>query len=563
MPSSPSFFIDNPTSGTYYYSPNSGYWFIPNSGTSVSAYSYAYNSTGGGGGYKTVNELTAVVTNYTGNSDVNIYNGFGVNSVTATSSNGTNGSNIFRNAVRWVAGGSYGSPGSIQTVSGYTGTPTLPTNLSLSTGQATEGSVITISGTYLDGVTSVTFGGGAGASFSFSGGYSSGSLSVTVPNGARNGAIQLSSPNGSSNTSNFNVISNITGFSPSSASTGSNITLTGSGFNNATSVKFPQSGVNATITINNDGNITATVPADSGQGNITVYSAGGSTSAGTFSTTPTVTSYNGVTSGTVGTSVIVIGTGFTQVTAVKFYNGVGATFTVNSNTQITTSVPSGAVTGGVTVTTNSGSATGPTFSVLPSITSLSATSGHVGDSVTINGSGFTGTTAVKFYNGVSATFTVNTDAKITTTVPAGAVQGAISVTNAGGTANSATFGVLPVINSVSPSTAPPGSTVTISGSGFTGTTAVTFYNNVAAASYTVTNDSTISAVVPTGATSGPVTVTNASGSASSSSLTVSSAHVFRTGAWTQAQNVYVYRSGAWVAAAGVFVYRSGSWVSAG
>ena len=71
----------------------------------------------------------------------------------------------------------------------------------------------------------------------------------------------------------------------------------------------------------------------------------------------------------------------------------------------------------------------------PTITSFSPTAGPVGSSVTITGTNFTGATSVKF-NGVSATFIVNSATKITATVPTGATTGPISVTTAGGTATS-------------------------------------------------------------------------------------------------------------------------------
>jgi hypothetical protein len=69
----------------------------------------------------------------------------------------------------------------------------------------------------------------------------------------------------------------------------------------------------------------------------------------------------------------------------------------------------------------------------PTLTSFSPTSGPAGASVTIVGSNLTGATAVKF-NGVSASFAVNSDTQITATVPAGASNGPISVTTPGGTA---------------------------------------------------------------------------------------------------------------------------------
>src|SRR6267142_1545128 len=77
-----------------------------------------------------------------------------------------------------------------------------------------------------------------------------------------------------------------------------------------------------------------------------------------------------------------------------------------------------------------------TVSNPPTIASFAPSSGPVGTSVTINGTKFTGATAVRF-NGTSASFTVNSASAITATVPAGAATGPISVTTAGGTASSA------------------------------------------------------------------------------------------------------------------------------
>jgi streptogramin lyase len=76
-------------------------------------------------------------------------------------------------------------------------------------------------------------------------------------------------------------------------------------------------------------------------------------------------------------------------------------------------------------------------SSVPTIQSFAPASGPVGTTVTINGTGFTGLTAVTF-NGVTATVTANSDTTITTRVPMGATTGAIKVTTLGGSATSAT-----------------------------------------------------------------------------------------------------------------------------
>jgi hypothetical protein len=65
----------------------------------------------------------------------------------------------------------------------------------------------------------------------------------------------------------------------------------------------------------------------------------------------------------------------------------------------------------------------------------------------------------------------------------------------------------PTVTSVTPGTGPAtgGNTVTITGTGFTGATSVTF-GGVAATSFTVVNDTTITSVVPRGSASGAVSV---------------------------------------------------------
>lgn len=70
-------------------------------------------------------------------------------------------------------------------------------------------------------------------------------------------------------------------------------------------------------------------------------------------------------SGAVGASVTIYGTGFSTTPsqdAVSF-NGTAATVTAATTTTLTTSVPTGATTGTVSVTCPAGLANGPTFTV--------------------------------------------------------------------------------------------------------------------------------------------------------------------------------------------------------
>ncbi len=88
---------------------------------------------------------------------------------------------------------------------------------------------------------------------------------------------------------------------------------------------------------------------------------------------------------------------------------------------------------------------------------------------------------------------------------------------------------LPIINSFTPTSGPAGTEVTLTGGNFTGTTAVAF-SGTPAASFTVDLDTQIRATVPGGATSGPISVTNAAGaSASAGSFTVTAATVHDVG----------------------------------
>ena len=231
-----------------------------------------------------------------------------------------------------------------------------------------------------------------------------------------------------------------------------------------------------------------------------------------FSTGPAIIGFS-PTSGTEGTTVQISGKTLTDTTAVDF-NGTPTPFTVEADTLITTTVPVGATTGTVHVTTPDGTATSAqVFTVLPTLTGMSPTSGPVGADVTITGTHLAGTTKVKFGGIPAVTFTVDSNTQVTAQVPPSAVTGVVVVTTPDGDATSSgAFTVTPTITSFSPKSGKVGDSVTITGTTLLGTSSVSF-NGVAASSFVVNSRTQVVAVVAAGTTTGTISLTTPDGTA--------------------------------------------------
>ncbi len=139
-----------------------------------------------------------------------------------------------------------------------------------------------------------------------------------------------------------------------------------------------------------------------------------------------------------GAEVVITGTGFslTETENKVHFQGssVDAVVTVSTETSITTTVPSDAVTGPVIVVVNGmDSGPGPIFYLPPVITNFDPVTGNVGTQVTINGANFSSISSeneVRF-GPVLATVTFSNANQIITSVPAGAVTDKISIKIAG------------------------------------------------------------------------------------------------------------------------------------
>lgn len=153
---------------------------------------------------------------------------------------------------------------------------------------------------------------------------------------------------------NSSTIPTVSSFTPTSGATGATVTITGTNFTGATAVYFGISPATL-FTVDSSTQITATIGSGF-SGRVYVTNPAGTASKTGFTylpqNSPSVSSFT-PTSGTHGTSVVITGTDFTNITSVSFGLIEAASYTVNSSTQITAIVPIGA-TGKVRVTNDNG-----------------------------------------------------------------------------------------------------------------------------------------------------------------------------------------------------------------
>jgi hypothetical protein len=426
------------------------------------------------------------------------------------------------------------------------------TAVSPNTGTTAGSQIVTITGTSFSGATAVKFGSTAATSFTIN---SDTQITATAPAGSAGTVdIKVTTNNGTSSAvtaDHFTYLSTaapaVTSLGTTSGTTagGTSVVINGTNFTSASAVMFGSFPA-ASFTVNSSTKITATSPAEpTGTVDVTVTTPSGTSATGsgdrftyTAAAVPTVTSL-GTSSGSTagGTSVVITGTNFTGATAVYFGSFLAASFTVNSSTQITATSPAQyAGTIDVTVSTYSGTSatvSGDRFTYTsastPSVTGISPTTGTTagGTSVSITGTNFTGATAVMFGNVPAASFTVNSSTSITVTSPpqaAGTVDLKVTTytgTSASGSSDQFTYtaAAAPSVTGVSPNsgTTGGGTGVTVSGSGFTGATAVHF-GTVAATTFTVNSDTSITVTSPPqGAGTVDVTVTTYSGTSATGS----------------------------------------------
>ncbi|GAA4439580.1 hypothetical protein GCM10023188_36070 [Pontibacter saemangeumensis] len=245
------------------------------------------------------------------------------------------------------------------------------------------------------------------------------------------------------------------------------------------------------------------------------------------------------TSGSAGAEVFITGSNFVNVNTVAF-NNTQALFTINSSSSITATVPSGATTGKISVTTQSGTATSSdNFTITtnsgsaPVVAITSPADGAnfnapASIAIAASASDADGTIAkVEFFNGAAKLgedvlspyeYTWNNVGLGDYALTARATDNAGFVTTSAVVSISVVSSnpAVPVISGFSPATGAVGDAVIVSGSNFTGASAVAV-NGTNVSNFTVNSPSSLTLTVPAGATTGKISITTPGGTTLSSS----------------------------------------------
>jgi YVTN family beta-propeller protein len=450
--------------------------------------------------------------------------------------------------------------------------PSLPsvTSVSPNSGPTSGLTSVTVTGINLTGVTAVDFGTAPAQSFHSVSATSLTAVSPAVP-GAETVDITVTTLSGTTAvvagdafTFESGVTSAgpvITGVAPAQGPVagGTTVVITGSNLTGIAPTGVVFGSAPAQFSVNSAGTqLTATSPAVAQPGTVDIVatnSLGSSvvTPADAFTYLPDATFIPTVTgvspsSGPQagGTSVTLTGTGLAGATKVSFGSTDVTSFTESGNgDSIDVDAPAANAPGTVSVTVTGPAGTSPVtasdaYTYLPAnppitgpqVTAVTPPTGPAagGTGVTISGTGFSGATSVDFGGLPASSFTVDASGtSISAVSPAASAAGSVDVTV---TVASATSPVVtadvftylsngspssppaPAIASLSPATGPVsgGTQVTVTGSGFTGATAVDF-GATAATHLTVQSDDTITVDTPAASYAGPqaVTVTTPSG----------------------------------------------------
>lgn len=361
-------------------------------------------------------------------------------------------------------------------------------------------------------------------------------LVVVVPPDAATGALVVRVAGAGEATTPALTITaglTITSFAPTTAAPGMEVTVTGTGFDarrNRNRVSI--GGVSARVVSGTATSLVVVVPATAATGAIVVEPRGGGRATSSASLVvramPTLGSLE-PTSGTVGASIRIRGTGFgSDIRAVSVsIGGVAMTVRGVTDTEVTVDIPAGATTGPVSVTTAGLPAvvSGVSLAVLVpvSLASFAPTSGPVGTEVTVAGAGFSTVLAENRVTlaGAACTTVAASPTELRVRVPATSSGPlVVEVSGAGSARTSQPFVITtpPTVASFEPAQGTAGTVVRITGTNF-GTSAGLLDVTVGGVRMEIRSvtPTAIEAAVPATGASGPIAVTvRLQGSATSS-----------------------------------------------
>ncbi len=356
------------------------------------------------------------------------------------------------------------------------------------------------------------------------------SITLTIPPTATTGRLTVKTSDGVATTvASLTVIRppTVTSFSPASGTVGQVVTITGTGLSGVAELQFEGARA-AVLAPASATSLRVTVPAGAMTGRLSVTNTGGSgQSAQLFRVAPKILGFT-PTTGILGTQVTL--SGFNLANAgpppVVQVGAVPAVVTDATPTSVTLTIPPAAMTGRLTVKTSDGVATtDASLTVIrpPTVTSFSPASATVGQVVTVTGTGLGGVAEVRFEGASAPVLAPASPTSLRVTVPAGATTGRLSVTNTGGSGQSAqVLRVAPKILDFAPVTGILGTRVTLTGFNLAnaGPPPVVQVGTVSAVVTDVTPTS-VTMTIPPAATTGRLTVRTSDGVATTvASLTV-------------------------------------------
>ncbi|HXO37244.1 MAG TPA: IPT/TIG domain-containing protein [Candidatus Acidoferrum sp.] len=393
---------------------------------------------------------------------------------------------------------------------------------------------------------------------------------AVVPPSATTTSIDVFANGGISNYVTYavplNAISSIT---PNTGPVGTQVTINGVAFGasqGSSSLTFNGQPAASIVSWSNS-QIIATVPVTATSGPVVVKVNNANSDANhQFAVPPPSVLSFWPAGGIVGTTVTINGTGFqaSQRDSTITFNGIPATATTWTDTQIVATVPSGTTTGQIKVTVNSVSnnnGNNPFEVPNPVITSITPPEAPAGGTITIAGSGFGPSQWIPAGGGITYVGSISlngadvglavswSDTSITVALPSTATSGSLTVTKYNATSSGTPFTVegAPAIAALTPSTGPVNGSVVISGSNFGSAqynSTVQFNGN--SATVTSWSDSQITAVVPPGTETGPAWVTIAGVNAPSQNFIVSTSSQVTDSLGRSSSYTSVMLGGSWL-----------------